>query len=87
MNGTYSVCSENVWGDSALRGLQGTEQEDGKDAYPLTRPDEVQDRLAGSTIFSTIDLQCGYWQLLVHPSDRAKTACYPGPSMGLYKFT
>ena len=31
-----------------------------KDAYPLPLPDEVQDRLAGSTIFSTLDLQCGY---------------------------
>ena len=28
-----------------------------KDAYPLPLPDEVQDRLAGSTIFSTLDLQ------------------------------
>ena len=26
------------------------------DAYPLPLPDEVQDRLAGSTIFSTLDL-------------------------------
>jgi hypothetical protein len=34
-----------------------------KDAYPLPLPDEVQDRLAGSTIFTTLDLQSGYWQL------------------------
>ena len=40
-----------------------------KDAYPLPRPDEVQDRLAGSVIFSTLDLQSGYWQLPVNPSD------------------
>ena len=30
-----------------------------KDAYPLSLPDEVQDRLAGSTDFSTLDLQSG----------------------------
>lgn len=31
-----------------------------KDAYPLPLPDEVQDRLAESPIFSTLDLQSGY---------------------------
>ena len=31
-----------------------------KDAYPLPLPEEVQDCLAGSAIFSTLDLQCGY---------------------------
>ena len=45
-----------------------------KDAYLLTLPDEVQDRLSGSTIFSTLDLHSGYWQLPVIPSDRQKTA-------------
>ena len=39
-----------------------------KDAYLLPHPDEVQDQLAGS-IFSTLDLQSGYWQLPVNPSD------------------
>ena len=33
-----------------------------KDAYPLPRPDEVQDQLAGSQVFSTLDLQCGNCQ-------------------------
>ena len=28
-----------------------------KDAYPLPRPDEAQDCLVGSTVFSTLDLQ------------------------------
>ena len=45
-----------------------------KDAYPLPLPDEMQDHLAGSAIFSMLDLQCGYWQMPVHPDDRAKTA-------------
>ena len=31
-----------------------------KDAYPLPRPDDVQDRLAGCTIFSILDLHSGY---------------------------
>ena len=57
-----------------------------KDSYPLPLPDEVQDRLAGSTVFSTLDLHSGYWQLPVNPGDREKTAFCPGPGMGLYEF-
>jgi len=57
-----------------------------KDSYPLPLPDEVQDRLAGSIIFSTLDLHSGYWQLPVNPADREKTAFCPGPGMGLYEF-
>ena len=45
-----------------------------KDAYPLPLSDEAQDRLAGSTIFSTLDLQSGYWQLPVAPEDYANGA-------------
>ena len=49
-------------------------------------PDEVQDQLSGSTVFSTLDLQSGYWQLPVSPNDREKTAFCPGPGMGLFQF-
>ena len=49
-------------------------------------PDEVQDWLAGSLIFSTLDLQSLYWQLPVNPADKEKTAFCPGPSMGLFQF-
>ena len=57
-----------------------------RDAYPLPLPDEVQDCLAGSSIFSTLDLQSGYWQIPEHPRDREKTAFSPGPGMGLFQF-
>ena len=57
-----------------------------KDAYPLPLPDEVQDRLAGSKIFTKLDLHSGYWQLPVNPQDREKTAFCPGPGMGLFQF-
>ena len=56
------------------------------DAYPLPLPDKVQDRLANSTVFSTLDLQSGYWQLPVSVKDREKTAFCPGPGIGLYQF-
>ena len=57
-----------------------------KDAYPLHRPDEVQDHLKGSTIFSTLDLRSGYWQLPVHADYQPKTGFFPGPGFGLFQF-
>ena len=40
-----------------------------KDSYPLPLPDKVQDRLAGSIIFSTLDLHSRYQQLPRYPKD------------------
>ena len=57
-----------------------------RDAYPFPLPGAVQDCLTGSTIFSMLDLQCGYWQVPVWPGDQEKTAFCPGPGMGLYEF-
>ena len=57
-----------------------------KDAYLLPLPDEVQDKLAQSKIFSTLDLKSGYWQLPVHPEDCMKTSFCPGPGLELYQF-
>ena len=51
-----------------------------KDAYPLPLPDEVQNRLAGASIFSSLHLQCGYWQVPISSEDRAKTSFCPGPA-------
>lgn len=45
-----------------------------RDAYPLPKIDECLDVLGEATVFSTLDLQCGYWQIAVDPKDRGKTA-------------
>ena len=55
-----------------------------KDAYPLPRVDDLLDTLAGSQLFSTLDLISGYWQVEVCPGDKEKTAFCT--SEGLYEF-
>ena len=45
-----------------------------KDAYPLPRVDDLLDTLAGSRLFSTLDLISGYWQVEIHARDKEKTA-------------
>ena len=56
-----------------------------KDAYPLPLVDEVQDRLARSTVFTSLDMQKKYWQIPVHKSDPHKTAFCPAPGLGLFQ--
>ena len=40
----------------------------------MSRLNEMLDSLAGATYFSTLDLMSGYWQVMMHPADREKTA-------------
>ena len=61
-------------------------QQSVRDSYPLPLPDEIQDHLANATVFSTLDLHSGYWELPVAEIDQPKTAFYPGMGMGLYQF-
>lgn len=57
-----------------------------KSAYPLPLVADVQNRLQGSVIFSTIDLMSGYWQIPIAESDIEKTAFSFGHEFGLYEF-
>ena len=56
-----------------------------KDAYPIPRIDLCLDCLASAKIFSTLDLQSGYWQLKVAEQDREKTAFIT--KYGLFEYT
>ncbi len=55
-----------------------------KDRYPLPLIQDIFDTLNGSVIYSSIDLQSGYWQLPVHPDSVKKAAfvCH----LGQYEF-
>ena len=57
-----------------------------KNSYPLPLPDEVQDKIGGSQIFSKLDCRKGFWQVPVAEKDRHKTAFSPGPELGLFEF-
>ncbi|GJT54364.1 putative reverse transcriptase domain-containing protein [Tanacetum coccineum] len=45
-----------------------------KNRYPLPRIDDLFDQLQGSSVYSKIDLQSGYHQLIVREEDIPKTA-------------
>ena len=45
-----------------------------KNKFPLPRIDDLLDVLHGKKVFSSLDLQSGYWQIALRPEDMKKTA-------------
>jgi hypothetical protein len=45
-----------------------------KNKYPLPRIDDLLDVLHGKKVFSSLDLQSGYWQIALSPEDMKKSA-------------
>uniref|UniRef100_H3AME9 Gypsy retrotransposon integrase-like protein 1 n=1 Tax=Latimeria chalumnae TaxID=7897 RepID=H3AME9_LATCH len=63
-DGTIRVCCD----------YQRLNQVTCRDAFPLPRVEESLDALGQATLFSTLDLTSGYFQVAVDESDQAKTA-------------
>ena len=55
-----------------------------QDSYPLPRIDSCLDSLGGATLFSTLDLRSGYWQVPMQPESAEKTAFVT--RKGVWKF-
>ena len=51
-----------------------------KDRYPLPLIQDIFDQLGGATVFSTMDMRSGFWQLPMHEQSIEKTAfvCHRG---------
>ena len=45
-----------------------------RDAYPIPRMDECIDSQGDTKVFSTLDANSGYWQILIAPTDRDETS-------------
>lgn len=55
-----------------------------KNAYPLPNIEEAFDYLSGHALFSTLDLNSGYWQVAMEEDDKSKTAFVT--RKGLFQF-
>ena len=55
------------------------------DVFPLPRVDDSLDQLSNLHYFTTLDLAAGYWQVLVEPKSREKTAFVT--HSGLFEFS
>ena len=51
----------------------------------LPKIEETLDRLHGSTYFTVLDLQSGYWQLEMEEEDKPKTAFCLGDNLGFWE--
>ena len=73
-NGSYRFCVNYI----KLNSITYT------DAYPLPTIQEILESLAGSVVFSSIDLNSGYWQCKMDPESQDQTAFVC--AFGLYHF-
>ena len=48
-----------------------------KDRFPIPRIDDTIDSMAGSCIFTKMDLRCGFHQTRIHPPHVERTAFQP----------
>src|SRR3954466_2670310 len=80
-----SVRNEERWNRKDVRRLSPLNLATIKNKYPLPRINDLYDQLAGSSVFSKMDLRLGYHQIKIQNEDLPKTAFTT--RYGLYDFT
>ena len=53
---------------------RGLNEKTRRDSFPLPLIEECLDALSDTAFFSTLDMASGYWQIVIDPRDRHKTA-------------
>ena len=79
-----AICTTEGRRSSVLYQLPLVNKKTIKNKYPLPLPKELFDRLGGFTIFSSIDLCLGYWQMPLRKEDIPNIAFKT--RWGLYEF-
>jgi hypothetical protein len=57
-----------------------------RDIYPLTLIESALTRLQGSTVFTSLDLESGFWQMPLREVDRPKSAFITPDGLWQFKF-
>ena len=81
----HSVHNEERWNKKDVRRLSPAKSSDDKEQVPMPRINDLYDQLAGSSVFSKMDLRLGYHQIKIQNEDIPKTTFTT--RYGLYEFT
>ena len=85
MGSTFSLCQEEGWANRLVQDYRPINQATIQNKYPLPRINDLYDQLAGSSVFSKLDLRLGYHQIRVREEDIPKTAFVT--RYGSYEYT
>src|SRR3954468_12551859 len=80
-----SVCNEERWNRKDVIDYRPLNLATIKNKYPLPWINDLYDQLAGSAVFSKMDLRLGYHQIRIRKEDIPKTAFTT--RYGLYEYT
>ena len=80
-----SIRDEERWNKIDVRRLSPAKLSDDKEQVPTARINDLYDQLAGSAVFSKMDLRLGYHQIPIREEDIPKTTFTT--RYGIYEYT